>query len=191
MVRPVRMLLSAMLFAAVVALWARSHFAADGVYRRVDRHPLVVRTFVYQDEYAGAELTKGALLVGVVRRGASTAHSYVHSVAWHWGTRSPPPLASSAPEPGLLRFGRSGTFAGDWVVRVPFWFLTLLAGGVVYAACVRPLRASRRAIRAGRCPRCGYDLRGSAGHCPECGARTAARVAQQPVTAVLPNTGAD
>ena len=63
-------------------------------------------------------------------------------------------------------------------VALPWWYLLLFA----FAAPVQRLgrwlwsqRTSERRRRAGRCVRCGYDLRASPERCPECGWRVEAR----------------
>lgn len=57
-------------------------------------------------------------------------------------------------------------------VTVPYWFLALLTAVLPTARLVGRARR-RRLVRAGRCPTCGYDLRGSPRRCPECGAAPA------------------
>ena len=37
-----------------------------------------------------------------------------------------------------------------------------------------------RAVRRGRCPACGYDLRATPGRCPECGTAAAAVIVEAP-----------
>jgi len=54
------------------------------------------------------------------------------------------------------------------LLRVPYWFLAVLTQVAPLRRWLRLTRADRRA-RKGRCPDCGYDLRGAAGRCPECG----------------------
>lgn len=53
--------------------------------------------------------------------------------------------------------------------RVPLWSVMLVcAGGTAWGW--RAQRRHVKAAQAGRCEKCGYDLRGSAGgRCPECG----------------------
>jgi hypothetical protein len=60
------------------------------------------------------------------------------------------------------------------LVSVPHWLL--LAVAALPALLILPPRIhrrlrTRRRLRLGLCPTCGYDLRASEGRCPECGAR--------------------
>ena len=61
------------------------------------------------------------------------------------------------------------TWRSGWLLRVPFWFLCLVA---LLPTLSRMVRARRRIMRARRhrCTSCAYDLTGNAsGVCPECG----------------------
>jgi hypothetical protein len=60
---------------------------------------------------------------------------------------------------------------GFLLVTVPYWLLALLTAILPTILGMRLVRAVRRRSRisAGKCPRCGYDLRGGGGICPECG----------------------
>jgi hypothetical protein len=64
------------------------------------------------------------------------------------------------------------------VAAAPRWAVTgvlLLPPGLWIVTAGRRRRRARRWRRAGRCPYCGYDLRGNvSGICPECGAAAAA-----------------
>jgi hypothetical protein len=59
------------------------------------------------------------------------------------------------------------------IVVVPIWYaailFSLLPLGRGAVVSVRWWRRQRR-LKAGRCPRCGYDLRATPDRCPECGA---------------------
>jgi hypothetical protein len=53
-------------------------------------------------------------------------------------------------------------------VGIPFWSLFLIAFPPTYLS-IRRWRREWRRWRAGKCFRCGYDLRASENRCPECG----------------------
>ena len=57
-------------------------------------------------------------------------------------------------------------------IRFPIW-TAALALAVPPALAIRRRRRERRLATAGRCPRCGYDLRATPHCCPECGATPA------------------
>jgi hypothetical protein len=62
---------------------------------------------------------------------------------------------------------------GHYVYReilfcVPYWLLTVLAGGIGWSIGRKP-RRTRGRIKRGLCIVCGYDVRATPGRCPECG----------------------
>jgi hypothetical protein len=67
----------------------------------------------------------------------------------------------------VLGFARGGGGSFSFL-SVPFWFLLLLA---LLAPGLWLVSRVRRRLRpkAGRCARCGYDLRAGHDRCPECG----------------------
>ena len=65
--------------------------------------------------------------------------------------------------------------AHDVYLFVPDWFLAAVCGVLPARAWRRGPAERHRQRTAGRCRRCGYDLRATPGRCPECG--TAAAVA--------------
>lgn len=75
---------------------------------------------------------------------------------------------------GLLGFGYGTETWSDngggyiRMVKTPAWFPASGMGAALLWACGLA-RRSRRALQAGRCARCGYDLRASPERCPECG----------------------
>ena len=56
----------------------------------------------------------------------------------------------------------------DIVLCVPYW-LPVLACGVGGWLIGRRARLTRRRLRRGECPACGYDVRATPDRCPECG----------------------
>jgi hypothetical protein len=84
------------------------------------------------------------------------------SLVWRAGFR--------AHNPRMGAGDGAGHVAQD-AYAVPYWFLASVTA-VIPAASVHSwygrIRVRRR-IRAGLCPRCGYDLRASPERCPECG----------------------
>jgi hypothetical protein len=70
---------------------------------------------------------------------------------------------------GALTISSGATPRPYRLLRIPYWFLAVLTQVVPLRRWLRLTRADRR-VRKGRCPDCGYDLRGAAGRCPECGA---------------------
>jgi hypothetical protein len=83
----------------------------------------------------------------------------------------------------LIAFGPLGLFlAGSLILSfendasLRRTALVPIAAAIIWMlarVCRRGLGADR--IRAGRCPGCGYDLRGIDDRCPECGAPTPPR----------------
>jgi hypothetical protein len=65
----------------------------------------------------------------------------------------------SATDPGSKPF---------FSIRIPFWFLELLAALVLVPPAAKRIRRTHRR-RRGLCVQCGYDLRGITAICPECG----------------------
>ncbi|NOG53488.1 MAG: hypothetical protein HND57_04045 [Planctomycetes bacterium] len=58
-----------------------------------------------------------------------------------------------------------------WTLTLPFWLIILVSGAAAFALSISDLRRHLRSAQ-GKCPRCGYDLRGNRDDesgCPECG----------------------
>jgi hypothetical protein len=88
-------------------------------------------------------------------------------------TRCAPPQAGDLLAPNWRQLGfRAFSFSSSdkvgFAVVVPCWLLVVLTAAAP-ALWLRRLVRRRRWRIEGRCPRCGYDLRGSPGRCPECG----------------------
>lgn len=63
-------------------------------------------------------------------------------------------------------------FAQLWLQLLGFFAVAVMIA-IYWLGHLRARRANRRS-EAGRCPHCGYDLRGTPARCPECGHATAA-----------------
>jgi hypothetical protein len=96
-----------------------------------------------------------------------------------WPLRKGPSFPYRAGTPAVL--GGSGinpewgeSEGANWYgTSLPWWAIVilLLALPAARAVALASRAAQRRAaIRAGQCPKCGYDLRATPHRCPECGA---------------------
>lgn len=100
--------------------------------------------------------------------------------------RPPPPHYFQLPWPARLiaptslwprlGFGYGRTSDGLSSIIFPYWLLVILVSIPLVHDAVRGLRRRRRLAR-GRCPNCGYDLRGAPGACPECATSPAGKPA--------------
>jgi len=83
--------------------------------------------------------------------------------------------------------GGARTSSGSWLA-VPFWFLAapFAVAPIVWLGrrTVRWRRELRRG-RAGLCPKCGYDMRGTLDRCPECGPAPVPRIAKPRFTRLV------
>ncbi len=75
--------------------------------------------------------------------------------------------------------GTFGTAGGYQILAIPYWFPVILTA-IGPIMVLRSRRRMRRRKLAGKCPGCGYDLRGTPDRCPECG-WTAPRPAAEPL----------
>jgi hypothetical protein len=156
---------SLLLCAAVLALWARSYFVA-------------VEVSVCEGDFrAGNPWTIG---LGS-DRGMLWARRYRvfgdGPPARVFARRTPraefagdPPAVGIAAEDAPVDRGRSPKAKGHrWHVYLPHWSVAL---ALIPLPLWRGNRYRMHRARAvgGRCPSCGYDLRASPTRCPECGA---------------------
>ena len=159
--------LSLLLFVAVAGMWVRSYRVADTVGYGA-RHSLAdgairLRFAAVRSSRGGVSVGSGSSLELFVRASSMREGLYARHDA--------PPPAESQGQWARWGFGHTHVDLGNQAfvtrsVRVPYWFLTLLAAG---ACALLGWRRYRTRYGAGRCRTCGYDLRETKERCPECG----------------------
>lgn len=151
--------LSLALFVATCVMWARSYWQSDQWSWRT------------RTGRAGVDSLRGRVIVGRV---IVTPAVLANIPRWRIVQSIPADAAEATSlKPGwsfatfqAARSITTGLTAED--VRIPYWFLAMLA-------CVLPAWWWRRRLQEERirlrgcCPVCGYDLRASPERCPECG----------------------
>jgi hypothetical protein len=151
-------LLSLVLCVGVCVLWVRSYFRWDQIVVDTPRHLWLV------------SLRQGGVATNVFRYGVEN-HGW--GVRWEGPFRGRQGLVN-VPNPTF--WNRLGLFAAhrrrnNWfetTLTVPYWATCILLA-VLPAKRLRRRLIRLAAIRRGRCPICGYDLRASPDRCPECG----------------------
>jgi hypothetical protein len=78
----------------------------------------------------------------------------------------------------LVAAGEGPAYYSSHRFYFPHWLALLILAAVPASRAWRA-RRRRRTIAAGRCARCGYDLRATPGRCPECGTATSATGASE------------
>ena len=163
--------LSLVLCVATVALWVRSYFASECLtIARYDFAPAGVTTEEYHLTSGRGGISMSRLHVG--RQPRSNSYDYPR-LAYHRYPRNY--YGGGVWEDGDW-WNRFGIYTNTLVTRLAmFWSLTVPDWLLLLLLLVPPVRAarrlvkSRRASRAGLCPKCGYDLRATPDRCPECG----------------------
>jgi hypothetical protein len=136
--------LSLILFAATLALWADTHLA----------HQVDFFTTIQPGRSYGLGTERGAL-IGFLQRETPAYREGDPADAWLAG--------------GGFRYVRiTSDGMRRWNLVLPFWALALATAIPPLAREARRRQLARRA-RAGLCPACGYDLRATPDRCPECG----------------------
>jgi hypothetical protein len=182
--------LSLLLCVAVGVLWVRSYFVPDRVrWGEAMFHPDAA------DRLKGADVFSSRGVAGIYfitpRRPKPTGGRlhYLFTTfedsppappppgfTWERDWKGPSPKdATTVSERLGFRLDRepaSFTSDGSWGIEFPLWLLIL-----VFAVPPGLYLYNRRCrYPAGRCARCGYDLRATPGRCPECGQAAAGGV---------------
>jgi hypothetical protein len=184
--------LSLLLCVAIVAMWVRSHVAADAVeWQRADDVG-GAHYHWYRIIASGRGRVELAYDAEVSEIGSITPQEAARPVGrWQRTARKSarlrdllrvsPDLEPAFGGPPSLPFGFHFAWATSPAtvrreVIVPYWALVLVTGAL---PAFRLPALARRFMRpgAGLCPRCGYDLRATPDRCPECGAEAAASTA--------------
>jgi hypothetical protein len=169
--------ISLVLCAGTAALWVRSYWANDIVYRDqlVPTDPPVelieMRTRVAS--------VHGMLVLSRSRATGSYPEQHeIPLVGFHWLRQEPVDFdddGSVKSIPRMLGFGfqthqsQRGSWRWDiWMLRLPEWLLAITFAALPAVGLVQ-FRRDRRRRHAGHCQSCGYDLRATPNRCPECG----------------------
>jgi len=171
--------LSLLLFAATVALWARSYFASDEVgHAWLNGRTCTIRELL-------VNTSRGQISVQLIRVDETPSEFASHqarignarslwrsgpAATWDLGARIWNKLGFG----NRRRVGPATDGKTTWGREVeltylfPAWLRALLFA--VHPGCciVLRIRAARR-FGTGQCKACGYDLRATPGRCPECG----------------------
>jgi hypothetical protein len=149
-------LTSLLLLAALLTLWVRSYWRADGL------------TQIQPGRQSGVWSHRGRLLLDSIGR--------PNVPVWHgqhgWQYLAEPPTPAFIDHPAA---NARGAFGFAWAtgaistIAIPYWPLAVLL--LLPSAMALKRAARRRACRRKQiCDACGYDLRASPQRCPECGA---------------------
>ena len=141
---------------AVIALWVRSYRVVEKVEFTTDGKAYFVQT------------ASGLLMVLIVVKPNVEAGEFLHA---SWPNQGDPWGPFTFVSINSLGFASISSPTGRTRgCVVPYWFLVCATGAAsapwLYF-CQRRLRRVR-AVKRGRCPTCGYDLRASKDRCPEC-----------------------
>jgi len=149
--------LSLLLCVATLVLWVRSYWRLDSTYYH-SHAPPSISLHTLRGQLRLVVLERPATGVGLM---FSPGFSHDSEPARHYALTSGSSLGFYFSHSELLR-----------LIGVPLWSLALLFA-ILPALHLGAAIRSRRHRRAGRCPRCGYDLRATPERCPECGVLTA------------------
>jgi hypothetical protein len=175
---------SLLLCVAMVGLWVRSHWVADGL------------------AWASWAEADGKLIQGRLAIVSSNGYLLINKEKLLSPINAPSPwpnpgLSYSHARPGWRATGSSfwnrlgfGLPAyrlqtpgvDDWLCVVPQWAIAvpLIALTLPLPLRLRRIRIRQRRARRGQCANCGYDLRATPDRCPECGAVAAGTAMTNP-----------
>jgi hypothetical protein len=161
--------LSLFLCIAILILWPRSYAVADAW------------GWTWEKGALSAGLASGRLRISRILLLDESRYAppwYAHT---SYPPRSDPPTTRFPTTLRNLGFAWEKTSAAGQhdttMLIVPLWLPACLAAllPLRWRALHVRWRADRR-IRAGQCPRCGYDLRATPDRCPECGKPSGVKV---------------
>ncbi|HZN66027.1 MAG TPA: hypothetical protein VFB66_12095 [Tepidisphaeraceae bacterium] len=177
--------LSLLVLAATLAVWARSYVTGDRFFRwrferdggytfwtsesvSVGRGGVGYSRFVQSHLHDDYPDQRAKLARGEPPRHMRVKPAYPASATSVRGSANRLGFQCDHWSRGRTESGRPRVVSLDlvfpiWCIAVPAAALPLVRGWK---------RWRRRRTPAGRCPECGYDLRASPGRCPECGADT-------------------
>jgi hypothetical protein len=152
-----------------ICLGIRSYFRTDDIYapsvRGIDSSPMVTYSYV------GLFSNRGTIWLQFYRTRYSN-DIFISPSAFGptiWRVTQAQKGKSSGWTNDEFAF-RLNQEPGDFSLFVvfPYW-LAALVTAILPAAFIYRVIRSRRAIRAGHCRTCGYDIRATPTRCPECG----------------------
>lgn len=178
MVRKYLMLLSVLLCAAVLAAWVAT--VSNAWFVLVDDGPGWARFFLIKD--GEVQLVSQQAVMTPNRRWSADVRGLMTMIIYEDGAPvGSVNLSVAFPSRGTLGFSayritgpRMKLWGGSAFLvftglGVPLWFPAVLFGAGPLLSLARYGHRRRRRC-AGRCQKCGYDLRATPGRCPECGA---------------------
>jgi hypothetical protein len=171
--------LSLVLCVGTLGLWVRSHCVSDWITH--DRESATGAVVTARKTEIGIGAGHAAVTVRTENwfdDGGNWRDSTKAIDDWSWDRAEvQDPLPAETPPTIWTRMGFAFTrdSSGDWFqgyrqtrVAAPLWLASLIAAALPAIRLTRAFRVGRRTA-AGRCVRCGYDLRATPDRCPECG----------------------
>jgi len=151
-----------LIFALVLIAWPLNYFRTDNL--------------AWDGRSAGYQLTSDRGEIDFFWMPGAAGFYRAGHTTFHW-----PPDYGRGPRVGKEFLGfryhhqpaidRKGVPYEIYIWGIPYWFFFLLAAAPALSPAMRLIRRRTlvRRLAAGRCPSCGYDLRGTPQQCPECG----------------------